>query len=154
MPHLREKIDFTVEVFIIYQNKVLLRKHDKYGIWLGVGGHIEADEDSNQAAIREIKEEVGLNAQLIGEAHIWKDGEKEIVAPAYLNRHSISDIHEHIAMIYFARVGNDQISQGETEKSEDIRWFSAEELNNPDFEIKESIKFYAKKALEKSLSQS
>lgn len=38
MPHIHEKIDFTVEVFIVYNNKVLLRKHDKYGIWLSVDG--------------------------------------------------------------------------------------------------------------------
>ena len=60
MPHIHNKIDFTVEVFIVYDNKVLLRKHDKYGMWLSVGGHIELDEDSNQAALREVKEEVGL----------------------------------------------------------------------------------------------
>ncbi len=61
MPHIHEKIDFTVEVFIVYDNKVLLRKHDKYKKWLSIGGHIELDEDPNQAAIREVKEEVGLD---------------------------------------------------------------------------------------------
>ena len=64
MPHINNKIDFTVEVFIVYNNKVLLRKHDKYKIWLGVGGHIELDEDPNQAAVREVKEEVGLDIML------------------------------------------------------------------------------------------
>ena len=61
MPHLHEKIDFTAEVFIVYQNKVLLRKHDKYKMWLSVGGHIELDEEPNQAAVREVKEEAGLD---------------------------------------------------------------------------------------------
>lgn len=54
MAHIHEKIDFTVEVFVVFQNKVLLRKHDKYKIWLSVGGHIELDEDPNQAALREV----------------------------------------------------------------------------------------------------
>ena len=65
MPHIHEKVDFTVEVFIVYKDKVLLRKHDKYGIWLSVGGHIELDEDPVQAALREVKEEVCLNIELI-----------------------------------------------------------------------------------------
>ena len=65
MPHLHEKIDFTVEVFIVHKNRVLLRLHDKYRIWLSVGGHIELDEDPNQAAIREVKEEVGLDIELV-----------------------------------------------------------------------------------------
>jgi len=54
MPHIHDKIDFTVEVFIVHNNKVLLRKHDKYKIWLSVGGHIELNEDPNQAAIRDV----------------------------------------------------------------------------------------------------
>jgi len=55
MPHIHDKIDFTVEVFVVHQKAVLLRRHDKYKIWLSVGGHIELDEDPNQAAIREVK---------------------------------------------------------------------------------------------------
>ena len=47
MPHIHEKIDFTVEIFIIYNNKILFRKHDKYGVWLSVGGHVELYEDPN-----------------------------------------------------------------------------------------------------------
>ena len=46
MPHIHDKIDFTVEVFVVYKNKVLLRKHDKYKLWLSVGGHIELEDDS------------------------------------------------------------------------------------------------------------
>ena len=64
MPHIHEKIDFTSEVFIVYQDKVLLRIHDKYGRWLSIGGHIELDEDPVQAAIREAKEEVGLDIEI------------------------------------------------------------------------------------------
>jgi len=53
MSHIHEKIDFTVEVFIVYKNKVLLRMHDKHHRWLSVGGHIELDEDPIQAAMRD-----------------------------------------------------------------------------------------------------
>jgi len=52
MPHIHELIDFTSEVFIIFQGKVLLRKHDKFKIWLSVGGHVELNEDPNEAAPR------------------------------------------------------------------------------------------------------
>ena len=60
MPHIHEKIDYCVEVFIVYKNKILLRMHDKLGIWLSVGGHIELDEDPVEAAIREGREGVGF----------------------------------------------------------------------------------------------
>ena len=55
MPHIHEKIDFTVEVFVVHNGRVLLRKHDKLKFWLSVCGHIELDEDPNQAAVREVK---------------------------------------------------------------------------------------------------
>ena len=56
MPHIHEKIDFTVGVFVVHKNKVLLRKHDKYHLWLDVGGHVELNEDPTEAAVREVKE--------------------------------------------------------------------------------------------------
>ena len=49
MAHIHEKIDFTTSVFIVRDGKVLLHKHKKLGIWLQPGGHIELDEDPNQA---------------------------------------------------------------------------------------------------------
>jgi len=67
MPHIHEKIDFVADVFVVYKDRVLIRKHDKYDKWLAVGGHIELDENPNQAAVREVKEEVGLDVELIGE---------------------------------------------------------------------------------------
>jgi len=59
MPHIHDKIDFTVEVFIVHKNKVLLRMHDKFHIWCSIGGHIELDEDPIEAAYRKVKEGVG-----------------------------------------------------------------------------------------------
>ena len=44
---------------LLYRNK---KKHDvNANKWIGVGGHIEKDETSDQAAIREVKEETGLD---------------------------------------------------------------------------------------------
>src|SRR5690242_3001758 len=34
MTHRERGIDFTVEVLVVSRNRVLLRKHEKYGIWL------------------------------------------------------------------------------------------------------------------------
>jgi len=69
MPHLNEKVDFTVEVFVVNNRRVLLRKHDKYKEWLSIGGHIEPDENPNQAAVREVKEEGGLDIDLYSSRH-------------------------------------------------------------------------------------
>ncbi len=152
MPHLHKKIDFTVEVFIVHKNKVLLRRHDKYKIWLGVGGHIDLDEDPNQAAIREVKEEVGINIKLANKPapnkYITKDY-KELIAPEFLNRHRINKTHEHVTLVYFATAKSNKVVTNSRDKSTEWKWFTVNELNRNTYGIKRDIIFYAKQALMK-----
>src|SRR3989344_5977054 len=148
MPHIHEKIDFCVEVFIVYKNKVLLRMHDKYKLWLSVGGHIELNEDPNQAALREVKEEVGLEVKLYDKNLLFKHSEKDnkqIIPPIALGRHSISPSHEHVVLVYFATSDTDNVIP---EKSDDEwRWVSEHELDTMDLKL--GIAFYAKEALKR-----
>jgi len=151
MPHIHEKIDFTVEIFVVYKNTVLLRKHDKYKFWLSVGGHVELDEDPNQAAVREVKEETGLDVELIGIIPNFRkepENYRELLAPRFLNRHKINDSHEHVTMTYFAKAETDKVLQGTKETSDELRWFTKEKLDDPVYGVRESIKHYAKGALE------
>ena len=149
MPHIHDKIDFTVETFVVYQNKVLLRKHDKYMKWLSVGGHIELDEDPNQAAIREVKEEVGLNARLFGSAISFEEKNyQELIPPRFLNRHRINDTHEHITLVYFAKSDSDELKLSEKEVSEECRWFTREEIEKNTYGLTKSIQHYALTALD------
>lgn len=150
MPHIHDKIDFTVDVFVVFQNKVLIRKHEKYHKWLSVGGHIELDENPNQAAIREVKEEVGLDVTLYNPhptpTH-EQEGYTELIPPLYLNIHTISDSHQHMSHVYFAQATSDRISpQTDHEKDAECIWLTREELRKHP-EIDERIKFYAQEAL-------
>ncbi|MFH0712783.1 MAG: NUDIX domain-containing protein [Candidatus Jorgensenbacteria bacterium] len=150
MPHIHEKIDFTVEVFVVYKNTVLLRKHDKYKLWLSIGGHVELNEDPNQAAIREVKEETGLDIELFGAVPSFEkepENYKELLAPRFLNRHKITDSHEHVTMTYFAKAKTDEVIQNEREVSDEFHWFTSKELDDPTYGIRDSIKHYAKSAL-------
>lgn len=133
MAHIHEKIDFTAEVFIVYNGKVLLRKHDKYNLWLSIGGHIELDEDPNQAVIREAKEEVGLdvvlwdgNQSIKGES----GGNTQLIPPISLNRHHVNDAHEHVSMIYFGRSTTDHVVPERVE--DEWRWLTKDELQELD----------------------
>lgn len=151
MPHLHEKIDFTSEVFIVYKDKVLLRIHDKLQTWLSVGGHIELDEDPNEAAIREVKEEVGLDVVLDDSLLPKKENDhtKDLIPPYYLNRNRITPTHEHITFVYFAKANTDKLQEtAGQEKSEKCYWFTKEDLEKQK-DIWPNVKFYALKALEK-----
>lgn len=149
MPHIHEKIDFTVEVFVVYNKKVLLRKHDKYGIWLSVGGHIDLGEDPIEAAYREVKEETGLDVHLVGEVPVFEgEGYMELLAPRFMNRNRINNTHEHVTLTYFARSESDEvIPEYESDRSEDWAWLTREEIIEHT-ELKEDIRHYALAALD------
>lgn len=130
MPHIHEKIDFTAEVFIVHKDKVLLRMHDKFKIWLSVGGHIELDENPVQAAIREVKEEVGLDIKIAGEIPKFDDDNYDyLITPKYLGKHKVNDNHEHIVFVYFATTDNDEIKDPHSDHERaETKWFTKEEL--------------------------
>lgn len=148
MPHIHEKVDFTVEVFVVYKNKVLLRMHDKHKIWLSIGGHIELDEDPIQAAIREVKEEVGLDVKIIGSRPAFKDESdySALIAPRYLGSHPVNNTHRHIVFVYFATSDSDIIIDSEMEHERaETRWVTKEELSKID--LRPNVLFYAREAL-------
>src|SRR3989344_6355770 len=148
MPHIHEKIDFTVGVYLVYKNTVLLRMHDKIHTWLDVGGHIELDEDPNEAAIREVKEEAGLDISLVGKANNFSDTDgRDLIAPKFLHRHTVANGHEHISLIYFAKAPSDKLAPAEGEQQDGMKWFTREELDDPKYEIRDNVKHYAKAAL-------
>ena len=128
---------------------MLLRLHDKYKTWFPPGGHIELDEDPVEAAVREVKEEVGLDVVLVGEAlPPGDDSERELLVPRFVNRHRINEAHEHISFAYFATSATREVTQGETEVSDHIKWFTRAELDDPAYGIIERVKKYAKAALD------
>ena len=63
---------------MIYRNK---KKNDiNEGKYLGIGGHIEEDETKEEAVVREVKEETGLNLKsftYLGLVHFQENDYKE-----------------------------------------------------------------------------
>ena len=100
--------------------------------------------------MREVKEEVGL------EIILWKGnrkfsgehgGYKELIPPVGLNRHRVSEVHEHVTMVYFATSATDAVSpEHEGDRSDEWGWFSKEQLRP--LKLEPSVRFYAELALE------
>lgn len=149
MPHIHDKIDFAVTVFVVHDGRVLFIKHKALGIWLAVGGHVELDEDPETAALREVREESGLDVELMGERpNVALPNGRALIAPIYLDIHDISPTHRHIGMVYFARAQTDQVALAEAEHDA-IRWLTSEDLENPAYDLLPQMKFYARQALER-----
>jgi len=160
MAHIHEKIDFTVAIFVVQNGRVLLIHHRKLEKWLPLGGHIELDEDPEQAALREAKEESGLDVELLGERPpTTSPGTRALIAPRFLDIHRINETHEHIGLIYWARPllaeGHRPLPNGvsanpvlATEEHHAIRWCSAGELDKLQPPMSDAVKWYCRKAIE------
>jgi len=150
MPHSHEKIDFVVSAWIVYSGRVLLVFHKGQQTWLPIGGHIEPDEDPEEALYREVKEECGLDIEIIREkkntGYPLESTTKLLPMPVYMDIHPINKTHRHVALEYFAKAKSDAVKLAKGEHDE-IRWFSESELNESRYNILPAIKFFAKGAL-------
>ena len=148
MPHIHELIDFTVAIFIVHDEKILLIHHRKLEKWLPLGGHVELDEEPESAAIREAREESGLEIELVGERPpTTEDGTRALIAPRFLDIHRISDSHQHIGMIYFARVKSGDLALAEAEHHA-IRWVSRAEMDELQPPLSGAIRWYCHQAFQ------
>ncbi|GAC1427880.1 MAG: NUDIX hydrolase [Chloroflexota bacterium] len=96
--------DFTVAIFVVDGPRVLLLFHRKLQMWLPPGGHIETGELPDEAAVREVWEETGIQVDLVGEVGPRIDGgPRPLIRPAGMQLETIRPGHEHIDLIYFAR---------------------------------------------------
>ncbi len=138
-----------VSVFIVYQKKVLLIYHKSYNEWLPIGGHIELNEDPEEALYREIQEECGLKVKILSKAPpIAHRHVKPIPTPDYVDAHRISASHKHVAFVYFGTSKSDQVKL-HTREHREFAWVSKKELKNPKYKLTKSILFYCEKALER-----
>lgn len=149
------QIDGTADAFIVdtETKTVLLRMHEKYNMWIHVGGHIELDETPEQAVLREVKEEVGL------EIALWRDyahdetfprgySQTPVLPPYHMNIHDVDETHRHLSYIYYAKAITKDIVESENEKSGGVKWWTKEELENTK-EVRPETVWYALDALSK-----
>jgi 8-oxo-dGTP pyrophosphatase MutT (NUDIX family) len=117
---------FTVAVFVVREGKVLLHRHRKLGMWLPPGGHIEEGELPDEAALREVREETGIEAELVGEKRYDIADPVQLHRPAGVQLENIGPGHQHIDLIYFARA-IDPPKIGKEFADEKVGWYGPED---------------------------
>jgi 8-oxo-dGTP pyrophosphatase MutT (NUDIX family) len=100
--------DFTASVFVVWQAQIALHRHTKLGLlFFPPGGHIEPNELPNEAAVREVLEEMGVQVALEAEygleLPVGVSSPRMLPRPRGVQLEHIKDGHEHIDLIYFGR---------------------------------------------------
>ena len=134
MAHIHEHYDFTVSAYILHPEdpKICLHLHLKLNKWMQPGGHIELNEDPEEALAHELLEEAGIGPNEYEIIHTPEQpsprGSKTLNLPFHLNVHPFGDTkHKHIDFGYLVRAKTDKLAPGSGE-SKDIAWFSLQEL--------------------------
>ncbi len=105
----------AVNVAVIHENKILLTQRDDFETWVLPSGGVEDGESIAKAALRETKEETGLDVELIR------------LVGVYSRISNISPVH---AIVFTAKpVGGEiKCQEGETIA---VEWFAFDELPSP-----------------------
>ncbi|MBC8161332.1 MAG: NUDIX domain-containing protein [Roseiflexaceae bacterium] len=135
--------DFTATTFIVHERRTLLLHHRKLGIWVPPGGHIDPHELPHVAALREVREETGLEAALLAVGRTLGSVEM-LPQPHCMLLEDISPDHQHIDLIYFARVVAGEVAHAEREALS-ARWYDWDELDSP--EIAEDMRELGRAAI-------
>lgn len=140
------KKEFTATGYVVNDGKTLLISHRKLNKWLPPGGHIRENETPEGALLRELKEETGLDIEIVAEKR-GRDTENEVKAlllPNHIFLEEIDGKHQHIDLIYFCRARGGKARLKRDEHS-DIKWFSLEELNSSSIPL--NVRDFGKEAI-------
>jgi ADP-ribose pyrophosphatase YjhB (NUDIX family) len=140
---------------LIHQDKVLLVKHKKLGIWLAPGGHVEGFELPHQAVERECLEESGLKARAVDPYVTLPSIESEYLPHPFLsNLHWISEdnyqarlasatpeqpqvttkwprgCEQHLCLVYLLELVGTAVFTQNAAETDDINWFTLDEVQH------------------------
>ncbi|WP_225334606.1 NUDIX hydrolase [Halomicrobium urmianum] len=130
---------FTATTYVVHEGAVALHEHDGIGTWLPPGGHVDRDELPHETAVREVREELGIDVELVAETDAI---ESDTVEPLPQPRHfQLADVnvteqgvgHQHVDMVYYARAPHREVDPAEGEQPvETWTWFDREDLTTDD----------------------
>jgi len=134
--------DFTVAVLVVRAGHILLHHHAKLGRLLPPGGHIDPHELPDDAAIREVREETGVEVELISSPlnPVTQAGQpRQLARPLGIQLADIGPDHQHIDLVYLARGVSDGNDAGQ--------WFTRAELSG--LGLTEEVRAWCEIALER-----
>lgn len=130
---------FTASAWIVNHDrkKVLMIYHNLYNSWSWVGGHADGIEDLLQVALKETKEETGVqNITPISE-DIYSI---EILGvPAHVKKGNHIATHIHLNVTYLIEADERELTHIKPDENSDVKWMDLDEAieasTEPDLQV-------------------
>lgn len=121
------------------KTKVLMIYHNIYQSWAWTGGHADGEDDLLGVAIRELKEETGVQHVKVLEPEIFS---LEIVTvDGHVKKGKHVSSHVHLNLTYLLEVDENEILKSKPDENSGVKWVDLEEVENVSDEkwIRENI---------------
>jgi 8-oxo-dGTP pyrophosphatase MutT (NUDIX family) len=136
----------TVYIFNPEGTHTLLLDHRKLKRWVPPGGKIDPNEIPDDAAIRECKEETGLDITLLGEKTSVPGG---LIRPYGVQLNSVIPLEkDHIDLIYLAIPTTMMPLEINKREAAAIKWFSVDEVMDPSLQTFPTVRQWTKRFAE------
>ena len=120
---------YTASVYIKYNQKVLLHRNKKLGIIIPVGGQIKKNELPQEAAIREVKEETGLDIEILNDKNklLKFSNSNELIKPVHIMLEEVSTGHQCVDFIFYG-IADTYILLPQDGETKELFWLSESEI--------------------------
>ena len=113
-------VHVTGSAIVVGPRGVVLLKHKRLGFWLQPGGHVDPGEAPWEAAVREAREETGLDVRVPGTLALGDD--TGIPPLVHVDVHPGGRGHTHLDLRYLLD-GGDADPAPPDDESQEIGWF-------------------------------
>ena len=125
-----ETAHFTASAWVVNhdRSKVLLIHHNIYNAWTWTGGHAGGEDNLLQTALREVREETGLNNIKPVSKGIFSI--EIIPVSGHIKSGSYVSSHLHLNVTYLVQADENEIPRIKEDENSDIGWFEPQKLDS------------------------
>ncbi|WP_404434227.1 NUDIX domain-containing protein [Microbacterium lacus] len=128
-PPANSVVPSTTCVVVDDQGRIALVHRKDNGLWALPGGGMELGESMEECAVREVKEETGLDVEITGLVGVYTN-------PRHVMKYDDGEVRQQFSLCYTSRLVGGELAYDE--ESTDIAWIEPERV--PDLRMHPSMK--------------